>query len=176
MKNKTLYRALEKRDKRFFAFRYVPFYGLAFMGDNYLSASLRGFFNKPGKFDLNYSKGYTKIMDVKWKYKPYYACDEDIMYNRIDSIAALCKAHHANLFLVVSPIYSKASNLILNRTELMKKLIFKANSCNVLLFDYSNDLISKDSSLFADPYHLKENGAELFTKELTQDLKVVWNK
>ena len=176
LKNKTLYKALEKRDKRFSAFRYAPFYGLAYMGDNYFYSAMRGFFNKPGKYDLKYYKGYTSIMDVKWKYKPYYACDEDIMYNRIDSIAALCKMHHANLFLVISPIYYKASDLILNRSALIEKLKAKAASDNIMLMDYSNDQISKDSTLFADPYHLKEKGAELFTEELTEDLKKVWKK
>ena len=174
LKNKTLYNALKKRDKRFTAFRYVPYYGLAYMGDNYFSGALRGVFNKPGKYDLNYYKGYTKIMDVKWKYKPYYACDEDVMYNRIDSISALCKEHHANLFLVISPIYFKAEALILNRKELIKKLNDKARANGLTLLDYSDDVISKDSSLFADPYHLKEQGALLFTNELTKDLKSIW--
>ena len=174
LKNKTLYKALEKRDKRFVAFRYAPFYGLAYMGDNYVSSAMRGFFSKPGKYDLNYHKGYTPIMEVKWKYKPYYACDEDVMYNRIDSIAALCKTHHANLFLVISPIYYKASALILNRAALIQKLNQKAASDNITLLDYSNDAISKDSALFADPYHLKEKGAKLFTNELVKDLMLIW--
>jgi hypothetical protein len=174
LKNKILYKALEKRDKRFVAFKYAPYYGLAYMGDNYLASATRGFLNKPGKYDANYYKGYTRIMDIKWKYKPYFACDEDFMYNRIDGISTLCKIHHANLFLVISPIYSKASDLILNRTALIQKLNEKAKSNNVILLDYSNDEISKDSSLFADPYHLKEKGAILFTNELAKDLKSIW--
>ncbi|MGZ4048541.1 MAG: hypothetical protein ACXVNN_04205, partial [Bacteroidia bacterium] len=174
LENKTLYSALEKRDKRFFAFRYFPYYNLAYMGDAYFSGAIRGFLNKPGKYDLKYYKGYTSIMDIKWKYKAYYACDEDLMYNRIDSIADLCKKHHANLFLVVSPIYSKAADLILNRAALIQKLNSKAAANNITLLDYSDDAISKDSSFFADPYHLKEKGALLFTNELVKDLKKIW--
>jgi hypothetical protein len=83
--------------------------------------------------------------------------------------------HHANLFLVISPIYYKASDLIMNRDLLIQKLNAKAASDNIILMNYSNDSISKDSTLFADPYHLKEKGAELFTKELTKDLKIIWS-
>ncbi len=176
LSNKTLYTALEKRDGRFLGFRYFPYYSLPFMGDNYLSASMRGFFNKPGKYDLNYYKGYTIIEDIKWKYKPYFACDEAVMYDRIDSIASLCRSHHANLFLVLSPIFSKASAQILNNTSLIKKLNAKAQSNNVVLLDYTTDEICNDSTLFADPYHLKKKGAELFTLKLAKDITPLLNK
>jgi hypothetical protein len=171
-----LLNALKKRDKRFFGFRYFPYYGLAFMGDDYLSAALRGFFNKPGKYDLDYFKGSTPIRDVKWKYKSYLACDEAIMYNKIDSIASICKMHNSNLILVLSPIYSKASEKILNRIALLQKLKLKATSNNVALFDYSTDEICNDSTFFADPYHMNEKGAKLFTEKFAKDLKSIFKR
>ncbi len=176
LNNKKLFNALKKRDERFFEFRYFPYYGLAFMGDDYLSASLRGFFNKPGKYDLDYYKGSTPIRDVKWKYKSYLACDEAIVYNKIDSIASVCKMHNSNLILVLSPIYSKAFDKIINRVTLLQKLKAKANLNNIALLDYSADDICNDSTFFADPYHMNEKGSKLFTEKLSKELKSIWRK
>ncbi len=176
LSNKTLFKALEKRDKRFLGFRYFPYYSLAFMGDNYFSAAMRGFFNMPGQYDKDYYKGSAPIRDVKWKYKLYYACDEAVMYDRIDSVAAICKRHNANLFLVLSPIYSKASGQILNGSSLIQKLKEKAISNNVVLLDYNSDSLCNDSTLFADPYHMNEKGANLFTKKFSEDLRAIWKK
>ncbi len=175
LSNRTLYNALEKRDKRFAAFKFLPYYGLAYMGDNYCAAALRGYFNNPGKYDLDYYKGYTPVRDVKWNYKRYYACDDNSMYDRIDSLAALCRIHHSNLYLVESPIFCKASNEILNKRTLSEKLNLKVKSNRLTLYDYSNDSICNDSSLFADPYHMNELGAKMFTEKLVKELKGVWN-
>ncbi len=181
LKNKKLYHSLRKKDERFFYFRYLPFYSLTYMGDKYVSGALRGFIGRSGKYDEQYFKGYTPILDLnfvppfQWKYVEYNSCDGDVIYNTIDSIADLCHTNHAKLYLVISPVYSKFSDVILNKNNMIEKLHSKADAIQIPIFDYSNDSISTEASLFADPIHLKEKGAELFTIELTNDLKKIWN-
>ncbi len=171
LKNETLYNALKKRDKRFIGFRYLPFYGLAYMGDNFLSAAIHGYMNKPGKYDLNYYKGYTSLLPVKWSYESYYACDDKAVYDRLDTLAALCKAHQARLIVVLSPMYYKGAEQVLNKSLIIQKVSQRLLLNNVPLLDYSNDTLSQNFDCFADLYHMNEQGSKLFSCKLVKDLK-----
>lgn len=173
--NQSLYSALQKRDERMIYFRYLPFYSLAYTGDNYLTAAIRGFLNKPGAYDLSFNKGYAPVLEQntipfkQWKYTPYEACNDAQVYNLLDSIAQMCKQNNAKLHFVLSPLFYKASNQISNKNSILEKIKSKSIANNIPLFDYTSDVICNDSSLFADPYHLNKKGAELFTKKFLVD-------
>jgi len=173
--NSSLYTALKKRDARMAYFRYVPFYSLAYMGDKYISAAIRGYMNAPGDYDLSYYKGFAPVLEqnefsyAKWTYTSYEACNDDKVYDLLDGLIAQCKKNNATLYFVLSPLYYKTSNQISNKQSIIDKIKSKAEINNILLFGYTSDDIGKDSSFFADPYHLNKKGADLFTRKFLLD-------
>lgn len=176
LNNLTLYNALKIRDDRFTGFRYIPFYSLPFMGDKYLAVSLRGYFNKPGQYDLKSYKGYTPVLPInyvppsKWQFPSYNACDGGVMYNRLDSLIELCKNKNARLFLVLSPMYVKGAEQIKNKSQLIENIKTKAAINHIELLDFSNDSLCYYPEYFADPFHMNERGSELFTLKLVDRL------
>ncbi len=182
LKNRTLYNSLKERDKRFYAFKHIPYYSLPFMGDGSISNSFRGILNKPGKYDHNYFKGFTPVNKLnhtisnEWKFVNYRACNNRLIYNRLIDFISLCKRHHTNLYLVISPIYKDASNAIENLIEINNKIDSIANKHSISLLNYSTDKINSDSSLFSDPNHLNEAGAAQFIVKLTTDLNLIWKR
>lgn len=177
--NQSLFKILKKRDPRFFYFKYLPFYSLAYTGDRYLSASLRGFFNMPSAYDLSYKNGYAPVMPLnyiapaKWNYRKYSACDDPATINILDSISNLCTKNNASLYLVLSPMYKQGQEQIVNRVAVFSKLYEKSRTLGRELIDYSDSEMISDTSMFADQFHMNRKGAELFTYHLAKKMKEI---
>ncbi|MCC6836938.1 MAG: hypothetical protein IT234_00235 [Bacteroidia bacterium] len=177
--NESLYKILRKRDPRFVYFKYLPFYSLAFTGDRYLSASLRGFLNIPSAYDFSYNNGYAPVMPLnyispaKWNYRKYIACNDRATINILDSISNLCTKNNASLYLVLSPMYKQGQDQIVNREVIFSELIEKSKVLGRDLIDYSDWEMISDTGMFADQFHMNRKGAELFTYHLTKNLKEI---
>jgi hypothetical protein len=82
-----------------------------------------------------------------------------------------CKKENINLILVYTPEYIEGQKVTTNRNELFNLYRQYATTYNLPFFDYSNDSLSYDKSLFYDFIHLNKKGSELFTTKLAHDLK-----
>lgn len=177
--NNVLYHELQQRDKRFFAFKYFPFYSLAHMSDKYLNSSVRGYFHMPGPYDEAMNKGNGKIIPLNYTNldtlpeTPYEGAilPENIAY--LDSIIDLSKKLNCKFYLVVSPTYFKGSARIINLTEHLQKFRDLAKSRNIPFMNYTGDSLCYRKELFADFYHMKGEGCDEFTRKFSRDFKTL---
>jgi hypothetical protein len=89
-----------------------------------------------------------------------------------DEFLSHCKMNNIQVVLVNSPIYYKAT-LKLNHKEQYNSLIKGfSKKYNIPYFDYTNDPICNDSTLFHVAVHLNQQGAEKFSTKLANDIKL----
>jgi hypothetical protein len=121
--NELLFNELQARDKRFYFFKYLPMYKLAFMGDKYINIAARGYLNKPSVYDNNCYKGFQSINPLNYKdlnkeskirYKASVLKENS---DYLDSIIVISKRNGTKLFFVVSPTYIEGSKLLTNLDE-----------------------------------------------------------
>ena len=177
LKNEPLYETLKKSDSRFWGFRYISFYSMPFFDDTYLNAVFRGYTGLTGHYDTDFSKGYVPIPKETYQnmdtvnYKPFYSLPEKIVFSSLDSIIFLCKRKNINIIFVATPMYYKGSAVILNKKEVMGKFKECAEKNSIPFMDYTNDPICYNKLFFADPYHLNETGAKIFTQKFATDVR-----
>jgi hypothetical protein len=82
-----------------------------------------------------------------------------------------CKHNNTNIILVYPPTYYKSHIYIKNRNEIISYYTRISDKYQVPFLDYSNNKISCSTEYFYNSQHLNKKGAELFTKELCEDLK-----
>ena len=177
LQNSVLYSELQKRDKRFFAFKYFPLYSLAHMGDKYLNSSIRGYLGKKSPYDELMHKGNGKILPLNYtdldtlptgKYEGGIL-PENMDY--LDSIVRLGNSINAKIYFVISPTYFKGSERITNLTAHLQRFKDFAKTKNIPVWDYTNDTICSQKELFADFYHMKGEGCDLFTRKFSREFK-----
>jgi hypothetical protein len=174
--NDALYKKFSERDKRFVFFKWIPFYSMPYFNAKYLDNSVRGFLNVPGKYDTAYIKGYTPIpihdprdLDTL-TYKPYSPWLKESSWASLDSIISLCHQKKIKLIFVMSPLYHKLSECIVNEKQIIEKFQKMADKEGFVLFDYSHTPISQDKNLFSDMDHLNRAGALAFSRLFSFDL------
>lgn len=182
LNNTLLYRELQKRDKRFFLFKYFPAYTLAFLDDKYLNIAFRGYAGKPGVYDLDCYKGFQPINPLNYKnianedsgkYKGWIL-KENMDY--LDSIITLTEKNNSKLYFVVSPTYIAGTKRIVNYDELMKQFESLAKRRNIPFLNYNLDSLSYKEACFADFYHMKKMGADAFTRKFSYDFAKIMIK
>ncbi|MDP2385112.1 MAG: hypothetical protein Q8M29_01955 [Bacteroidota bacterium] len=180
--NEILYNELKQRDPRFYLFKYMPLYKLAFMGDKYLNIAARGYTGKPGIYDWDCYKGFQAINPIQFKdiskedtstYKGIIL-KENIDY--LDSIISISKKNSTKVYIVVSPTYIKGSKRIVNLEEHMKGFEKVAKEREIPFMDYTKDSICYKGNLFADFYHMKKEGAVRFSSKFANDFKKLLSK
>lgn len=84
-----------------------------------------------------------------------------------------CKDQSIDLAFVYTPEYIEGQDFVVNREEVIN--IFKELSAknNISFLDYSDDEICSNKDLFYNANHLNKYGAEIFTKKLAHDLKII---
>ena len=176
LNNELLFDELKKRDERFYLFKYLPFYKLCFMGDKYLNISARGYINKPGIYDTDCYKGFQAINPIQFKNLStedagsYKASVLQENRDYLDSIIVLSRKNNSKLVFVVSPTYIKGINRIVNQDEQIGVFESIAKKNDIPFLDYTDDPICSDSTLFADFYHMKKEGAQKFSLMFGHDL------
>ena len=91
---------------------------------------------------------YSKNFEVKDKLKTF------------SNIQNICSQYNIELFIVIPPNFSQKNKLFETR---VKELTF--NQYNIFAYN-ELDLRYKDSSFYSDQYHLKLNGAKIFTNQV----------
>lgn len=172
-----LYRALNETDKRFWAFKHIPFYSMPFFNHKYLNASLRGYTGIISEFDKTFIDGYVPIpqnmyTDVDtFNYTSFSSVPQPVIYSSLNSIINICDSKNIKLFFVVTPMYQKGYAAVSNGTQLLHEFKNIAANHNIPFLDYSQDSICLDKNNFADPYHLNKSGAEAFSHKFSRDIK-----
>jgi hypothetical protein len=180
--NPILFDELQKRDSRFYLFNYFPAYSLAFMGDRYLNVSLRGYTGKESLYDKQCYKGFQPINPLNYKdldsesvssYKGGILKENS---DYLDSIIQLTKKSNAKLYLVVSPTHIRGTNRLSNHEEILAQFRKRAGTNGIPFMDYTRDSLCYNNAYFADFYHMKKSGADLFSILFSRDFAAKFPK
>jgi hypothetical protein len=81
-----------------------------------------------------------------------------------------CRKNEIDLTLVYTPLYIEGQQFVSNRDEIINIIEGMANDYNIAFYNYSNDSICFNKSLFYNAGHLNKKGAALFSQKLAHDL------
>jgi len=169
--NETLYEGLQARDQRFFWFRWIPLYSMAYFNNNYVSNSVRGWINKPSLYNSTYEAGFapsitdTTLGDLDTaKMIARNSRMPEIVWSSFLQIEELCKKNNSQLILVVTPLFHRAERVVANYEESLKKFRDYATTKAIPFIDMGHDTIRFDKTKYADPAHLNKSGALEFTR------------
>ncbi|TWJ03601.1 hypothetical protein JN11_01148 [Mucilaginibacter frigoritolerans] len=116
------------------------------------------------------------ISASRWNAKdPFPTNYTNSQYKNLTALCVFLKEHNIKLIFVQSPIkksyvYSaEAQQIIDDHFNTCKNIVEKYN--NIYLNFYNPQLFS-DDHLFVDQFHLSAAGAEIFTKQITHNLKI----
>lgn len=127
------------------------------------------------KYDYIIQKGYygREMMwdDAKLKsMKPYIAnIDTTLLQLFTDYIEEL-QSDSIVPILVSAPVYTDATNVVLNINEINNLYKQIAEKYDILFLDYSSGTLSMDTTYFLNATHMNKLGAELFSLQLATDL------
>lgn len=177
--NEALYKGISALDPRFPYFRYLAPYSMPYFGSRYLNVALRGFAGKPGKYDSTYVNGWSPTEQAlipidSCDYSPYLSEGPEIIWESMHKIDVLCKQKQIQLLVVLSPLYEKQSNAIINETEIKDRISSFQTATDVILLDYSRDTLCSRPEYFADPAHLNKSGAMVFSRRFAHDFRITW--
>lgn len=174
LSNEKLRDGLEEHDKRFAYFRWLPFYSMPYYGTHYLDASIRGWLGKPGNYDSTYYSGFAPSernpalgnFDTL-TITSYASAPQEYVQTNLDRITEICAKNKIQLILVVSPLFRRWQESVLNYDKLVGKYRDYAKAHTLVFLDFSNDPVRNDQSLYADPAHLSRTGAILFSRRFS---------
>ncbi|MEA2041285.1 MAG: hypothetical protein U9N85_01870 [Bacteroidota bacterium] len=110
------------------------------------------------KFKKKYPKGIRRPLD-------------DTTIQLFDKFLSKCKTDSMTVFLVYTPEFTEGHAMTKNRDEIIKTYRNFSEKYDFPFFDYSQNFISQDKSLFYNSQHLKAKGAAIFSKVLAEDIK-----
>lgn len=148
---------------------YIPF--IRYSGNLHLfelifaSSTTRynGFKGQDLEWDIDLSKIYKK---QKSNFQVELDTTSILLFNQfIKEI----KEEDIDLIFVYSPEYIEGQHLVKKRNEIFAIYEEISNEYKIPFFDYSNDIISFDKSLFYNSQHLNKKGANKFTEEFIKD-------
>lgn len=186
LNNINLRNELQQIDHRFLSFYYNPLHSLPYTQIDYLSASLHGWLNIPGKYDSLMYKGFqtSSIQTFKHDDKPVVKHGFISIKNRkyIDSIILFTKANDIQMIVITSPVYGGGDKNVLNKTKLVSQLKNIAYLHHIPYLNYTDSFIYRNPLLYTDILHLNRQGARIFSKSISlafnniYDRKPLFNK
>jgi hypothetical protein len=81
------------------------------------------------------------------------------------------KKENVNLIFVYTPEYIEGQTFVKNRNEIISLFDKISKEYNIPFFNYSDNAISYDKSLFYNTLHLNKKGADIFTEMFIKDLE-----
>ena len=127
------------------------------------------------KFDYIINKGFLGE-ELTWddsklkSTKPYIAnIDTTLLQLFTDYIEEL-QSDSIVPILVSAPVYVGVTDVVLNINEINNMYKQIAEQYNILFLDYSNAMLSQDTTYFYNATHMNKKGAELFSTQLAYDL------
>lgn len=113
----------------------------------------------------------TDFEKAKAKQKAYVAKLDKQNTKLFETFIQECKRMKINLILIYTPEYIDGQNFVSNRKEVIGIYAKFSKRYNLKFYDYSNDEICFDKTLFYNASHLNKTGAEIFTKKFASALK-----
>jgi hypothetical protein len=174
LSNQSFYKQLKSIDRRFSQFKYNPFVTLPYLGISSLSASLNGWFHRPGYYDNYFEQGFFKneLMDDYNHVGAYnkFGVISSETSSYLDSIVYLCKQNKTQLIFTISPAYKNAGISIPTHKNVIQQFKQIAQQYQLPVLDYSKDTsICNQKKYFEDNYHMFYSGARLYTQKIAQD-------
>ncbi|MDZ7896566.1 MAG: hypothetical protein U5N85_00850 [Arcicella sp.] len=151
--------------------------------------AFEGFFNFAGntapydtttKFKGYQGNNYVWNQDFERFKKRYpkgakYRFDKEVL-RQFNEFLALCKRENIKVFLVYAPEYYEVQTFYKNKGDLIKLCHKSALKYDCQFLDYSKDSLCYDRQYFYNSQHLNKRGAEIFSLELSQAIKVKYFK
>jgi len=101
-------------------------------------------------------------------------CIDPKIAEQFEDYLKFCKANDIKLVFVYEPVMKEVSYLVQpDSSAITRALTGYAKEYNIPFLMYFNDSIGLHKELFIDHVHLRGNGAEIFSREVAQDLKAV---
>lgn len=159
---------------------YIPLYRY-FGNSKALNETIYTTFSNNRKSDKGRIQGYKgnegpwigNLKEDKVKWSGYEANIDQQSLELFIQFLEECKSEGINVILVYSPVYIEGQNFIKNTNEIISLFETIARDRNIEFMNYSNSEIAENKKLFYNVLHLNKTGAELFSKELVKDLKLM---
>ena len=137
-----------------------------------ISRSKKEKLGKDGLFRKEGFMSYDRKWDVNWTKMKKKNSDFDFNdYPLLEELIKRCKKENIKLVFTIAPEFYKGQDYMLNRDEVINRYKTTLQKYNLSLLDYSEDTISYQQKYFYNTTHMNNKGADVFTKELSQDLQ-----
>ena len=137
-----------------------------------ISRSKKEKLGKDGLFRKEGFMSYDRKWDVNWAKMKKKNSDFDFHdYQLLEDLIKRCKKENIKLVFTIAPEFYKGQDYMLNRDEVINRYKTTLQKYNLPLLDYSEDTISYQQKYFYNTTHMNNKGADVFTKELSQDLQ-----
>lgn len=123
-------------------------------------------------YNGHYNKSLIDKM-LKNSTKGFFAPFNDTIYRQFIHFADYCKKRKISLIMVYAPAQADFQKKLLNNDSVANWYRKIAKRYDFKFFDYSNNLLSRDTSMYLDYFHLNNKGVKLFNEALVKDLKTV---
>lgn len=113
----------------------------------------------------------TDLAKAKLKMSQYKINMDSSSVNLFNQFLMETKENNIKVILVYTPEYIDGQKFVENRDEIIKVYKEFAEKYNLIFLDYSNNDLCKRKELFYNSSHLNKEGAEIFTRKLSSELK-----
>jgi len=173
--NQNIYEAFsEIDDKLAFKMRYIPYYKLTLFDKHAFSNYRMALEQKKGGYEIDHM-GYNPVDQVynvnNDEIQPFNVPIDSRCLNKIDHALKIAQRKGIKCYIIVTPCYKDGYDKFLNR-DLFKKKIFKFQSENVKVLDFSESYLSSSKEYFYNNTHLNSRGANAFSKMIGDSIKV----
>lgn len=117
--------------------------------------------NKNWNDDLKKATEAQKIYRVNFDNELFELFKEFLNY---------CKKQNIEMIFVYSPEYIEGQKYVANRDSILNLFVNVATISDIPFLDYSNDSICYNKELFYNTLHLNKEGADIFSRKLSNDL------
>lgn len=154
--------------RKFFLAKYLPGYKLTLLNKAYYMSILYNAHRE----DTNH--GYEPILDTSHNFetitKPFRQPYDEYVFTTLKSTVNAITAKGIKVVLVLSPIYDKGFQLIINRDTIVSKYQSLANNKDVFFLDYTKDSLCRHPEYFNTNSHMGIKGSEIFSRTFSHDL------
>ncbi len=98
---------------------------------------------------------------------------DDNLLKEFEIFIGECQKNNIDLVLVYSPEYIEGQNFVENRNEILEIYKNLSSKHSYPFFDFSTDSLNYSKEYFYNAGHLNKTGAEMFTNQLADSLKVL---
>ena len=168
LNNDIIYSTLLKYN-RVGLFRYIPFLEFIEINDYDKSNAVKGLMGQHDQLSNVYS--YRGFVENPIGKVPHDTTDYKITHeanNCFKAIISLCKQKGSRLVVTYSPEYYDTDYR--HMQDFFSLLQYECAKASIPFWDYRRSPICRDSTLFANPGHLKKAGADVFSAELARDI------